>query len=314
MTKTATVLSGLIRPLVESRLPDWVEPRFFMSKEEAMALSPTAEIGWFDMYDKRDMAAVISAATNLKWLNSIYAGVDGLPLDLLRERGTVVTNGAGINAVTIAEYVVMGMLTVAKGYREVVRAQERREWLMESPGKVELFGSKALLLGYGAIGKLVEERLKAFAVDVTVVRRSPGPNTLTPDQWREKLGDFDWVILAVPATPETDGMIGAAELAAMKPTATLINIARGAVVDQDALVAALDSQSIAAAFLDVTTPEPLPADAPLWSLDNAHITMHLSGRAQDKMFVRSAERFLENLDRWKKGEAVAPQVDLTLGY
>ncbi|MGL3823520.1 D-2-hydroxyacid dehydrogenase [Sphingopyxis sp. R3-92] len=314
MTKTVTVLSGLIRPLVESRLPDWVEPRFFMSKEEAMALSPTAEIGWFDMYDKRDMAAVISAATNLKWLNSIYAGVDGLPLDLLRERGTVVTNGAGINAITIAEYVVMGMLTVAKGYREVVRAQERREWLMESPGKGELFGSKALLLGYGAIGKLVEERLKAFAVDVTVVRRSPGPNTLTPDQWRAKLGDFDWVILAVPATPETDGMIGAAELAAMKPAATLINIARGAVVDQDALVAALDSQSIAAAFLDVTTPEPLPADDPLWSLDNAHITMHLSGRAQDKMFVRSAERFLENLDRWKKGEAVAPQVDLTLGY
>jgi len=314
MTKTVTVLSGLIRPLVESRLPDWVEPRFFMSKEEAMALSPTAEIGWFDMYDKRDMAAVISAATNLKWLNSIYAGVDGLPLDLLRERGTVVTNGAGINAITIAEYVVMGMLTVAKGYREVVRAQERREWLMESPGKVELFGSSALLLGYGAIGKLVEERLKAFAVDVTVVRRSPGPNTLTPDQWRAKLGDFDWVILAVPATPETDGMIGAAELAAMKPSATLINIARGAVVDQDALVAALDSQSIAAAFLDVTTPEPLSADDPLWSLDNAHITMHLSGRAQDKMFVRSAERFLENLDRWKKGEAVAPQVDLTLGY
>lgn len=314
MTKTVTVLSGLIRPLVESRLPDWAEPRFFMSKEEAMALSPTAEIGWFDMYDKRDMAAVISAATNLKWLNSIYAGVDGLPLELLRERGTVVTNGAGINAVTIAEYVVMGMLTVAKGYREVVRAQERREWLIESPGKVELFGSRALLLGYGAIGKLVEERLNAFAVDVTVVRRSPGPHTLTPDQWREKLGDFDWVILAVPATPETDGMIGAAELAAMKPSATLINIARGAVVDQDALVAALDSQSIAAAFLDVTTPEPLPADDPLWSRDNAHITMHLSGRAQDKMFVRSAERFLENLDRWKKGEAVAPQVDLTLGY
>ncbi|OWQ92390.1 D-2-hydroxyacid dehydrogenase [Sphingopyxis witflariensis] len=314
MTKTVTVLSGLIRPLVESRLPDWVEPRFFMSKEEALNLSPTAEIGWFDMYDKKDMATVISAATNLKWLNSIYAGVDGMPLDLLRTRGTVVTNGAGINAVTIAEYVVMGMLTVAKGYREVVRAQERREWLIDSPGKVELFGSKALLLGYGAIGKLVEERLKAFAVDVTVVRRSPGPNALTPDQWREKLGDFDWVILAVPATPETDGMIGAAELAAMKPTATLINIARGAVVDQDALVEALNSQRIAAAFLDVTTPEPLPADNPLWRLDNAHITMHLSGRAQDKMFVRAAARFLDNLDRWHKGEAVAPQVDLTLGY
>jgi len=314
MTKTVTVLSGLIRPLVENRLPDWVQPRFFASKEEAMSLAPEAEIGWFDMYDKKDMAAVITAATNLKWLNSIYAGVDGMPLDLLRERGTVVTNGAGINAITIAEYVVMGMLTVAKGYREVVRAQDRREWLMDSPGKVELFGSKALLLGYGAIGKLVEERLKAFAVDVTVVRRSPGPNTLGPDQWRAQLGDFDWVILAVPATPETDGMIGSAELAAMKPSATLINIARGSVIDQDALVAALDTQQIAAAFLDVTTPEPLPDSDPLWSLDNAHITMHLSGRAQDKMFMRSAQRFLENLDRWNMGEAVEPRVDLALGY
>ena len=314
MTKTVTVLSGMIRPLVENRLPDWVEPRFFLSKEEAMALAPEAEIGWFDMYDKKDMAAAIAAAGRMKWLNSIYAGVDGLPLDLLRERGTVVTNGAGINAITIAEYVVMGMLTVAKGYREVVRAQERREWLMDSPGKVELFGSKALLLGYGAIGKLVEERLKGFAVDVTVVRRSAGPGALSPDQWRERLGEFDWIILAVPATPETDGMIGAAELAAMKPTATLINIARGAVVDQEALVAALNGQQIGAAFLDVTTPEPLPVDDPLWSLDNAHITMHLSGRAQDKMFVRSAERFLGNLERWRRGEPVEPRVDLTLGY
>jgi phosphoglycerate dehydrogenase-like enzyme len=314
MTKTITVLSGLIRPLVEDRLPDWVEPRFFMSKEEAMALAPEAEIGWFDMYDKKDMAAAIGAATRMKWLNSIYAGVDGMPLDLLRERGTIVTNGAGINAITIAEYVVMGMLTVAKGYRDVVRAQDRREWLIDSPGKVELYGSKALLLGYGAIGKLIEERLKGFAVDVTVVRRSPGPNSLSPDQWRARLGEFDWVILAVPATPETDGMIGITELAAMKPSATLINIARGSVVDQDALVAALNEQRIAAAFLDVTTPEPLPEGDPLWSLDNAHVTMHLSGRAQDKMFPRAAARFLDNLDRWHRGDRIEPQVDLTLGY
>lgn len=311
---TKTVLSGLIRPLIEGRLPDWVEPHFFASKEEALALAPSAEIGWFDMYDKRDMAAIISAATNLKWLNSIYAGVDGMPLDALRQRGTVVTNGVGINAITIAEYVVMGMLTVAKGYREVVRAQDRHEWLMDSPGKIELYGSRALLLGYGAIGKLVEERLKGFAVDVTVVRRSPGQNTLTPDQWRGRLGDFDWVILAVPATPETDGMIGAAELAAMKPTATLINIARGSVVDQAELVTALQTGQIGHAFLDVTTPEPLAADDQLWTLPNAHITMHLSGRAQDKMFVRSAQRFLDNLARWERGEPVEPQVNLTLGY
>lgn len=314
MTKTVTVLSGMIRPMIEDHLPAWVDARFFMTKEEALALAPEAEIGWFDMYDKADMAATIAAATQLKWLNSIYAGVDGMPLDLLQQRGTVVTNGAGINAITISEYVVMGMLTVAKGYRDVVHAQDRREWLLDSPGKAELFGSKALLLGYGAIGRLVHERLTPFGVDVTVVRRSGGPGVLTPDAWRERLGEFDWVILAVPATPETDAMIGAAELASMKSSATLINIARGSVVDQDALVAALSQKQIHAAFLDVTTPEPLPADHVLWTLPNAHITMHLSGRAQDKMFLRSAQRFLENLDHWHRGEAVEPQVDLSLGY
>lgn len=237
-----------------------------------------------------------------------------MPLSLLHERGVTVTNGAGINAITIAEYVVMGMLTIAKGYREVVHAQDRHEWLMDSPGKRELFGSKALLLGMGAIGGLIAERLAPFGVEVTKVRRTPGPDTLAPDQWRAKLGEFDWVILAVPATPETDGMIGAAELAAMKSDAVLVNIARGQVVDQDALVAALKANSIHAAFLDVTTPEPLPADHELWSLPNAHVTMHLSGRAQDKMFIRSVERFLENLDRYRTGEPLSPAMDLTLGY
>lgn len=314
MTKTKFVASGLIRPLVEPRLPDWVEPHWFMTKDEALALARTAEIGWFDMYDKVAMREIILAATKLKWLNSIYAGVDDFPTAELKTRGTMLTNGAGINAITIAEYVVMGMLTVAKGYRDVVRAQERHEWLIDSPGKVELFGSKALLLGYGAIGKLIEERLQAFNVDVTIVRRTPGPNSLAPDAWQARLGEFDWVILAVPATPETEEMIGADELAAMKQSAVLINIARGSVVDQDALVKALQDKQIGGAFLDVTTPEPLPADHALWSLDNAHVTMHLSGRAQDKMFVRSAERFLENLARYHKGEKLEPLVDLDLGY
>lgn len=311
---TIAVMSGLIRPLLEPQLPADLDVRWFMSTEQALELAPLAEIGWFDLNDKAEMFKIISAASSMKWLNSIYAGVDGMPLAQLKAQGCAVTNGAGINAITIAEYVVMAMLTVAKGYREVVRAQGKQEWLMDSPGKVELFGSKALILGYGAIGKLVEERLKAFGVDVTLVRRNPGANTLGPDQWREKLSEFDWVILAVPATAETDSMIGADELSAMKPTATLINIARGSVVDQDALVAALTEKQIAAAFLDVTTPEPLPANHALWSLDNAHITMHLSGRAQDKMFVRSAERFFENLARYRNGQPLSPLVNLDLGY
>ena len=137
---------------------------------------------------------------------------------------------------------------------------------------------------------------------------------MRPDEWRARLGEFDWVILAVPATPETEGMIGASELAAMKSDCVIVNIARGSVIDQPALVEALQARAIGGAFLDVTTPEPLPADHPLWSLDNAHISMHLSGRAQTRMFQRSGERFLENLGKYLRGQPVAPVFDPRLGY
>ncbi len=311
---TIAVLSGLVRPLVEPHLPAGIEPRWFGSVDEMLSLAPEAEIGWFDLDKKEPMIEAVRAAGKLKWLNSIYAGLDFLPLDLLAERAVKVTNGAGINAITIAEYVVMLMLTHAKGYREVVRAQDRHEWLLDSPGKMELAGSRALLLGLGAIGGLIKTRLEAFDVEVVPVRRSPASGALGPDQWRSQLGEFDWIILAVPATPETDAMIGAAELAAMKDSAVLVNIARGAVVDQPALVAALEAKAIGGALLDVTTPEPLPSDHPLWSFDKAQITMHLSGRAQSKMFARSAERFVANCRRYVAGEALVPLFDPARGY
>lgn len=311
---TLATLPALVRPLVESRLPDWLTPRWFASRTEALALAPDAEIGWFDMYEKPDMAVAIRQAAAMRWLHTLYAGVDGIPLDVLAGRGVVLTNGAGTNAVTIAEYVVMGMLTIAKGYREVVRAQDRNEWLQAPPSKIELAGSKALLLGYGAIGKLIETRLKAFDIEVVVVRRSAGPDTLGPDEWRPRISEFDWIILAVPATPETDGMIDRATLLAMKPSAVLVNIARGSVVDQGALVEVLSAKRIGGAFLDVTTPEPLPPDHELWTLANAHITMHLSGQAQEKMFARGADRFIANLERWHRGEPLHHVVNLDLGY
>lgn len=311
---TKAVLSALIRPLVEPRLPEWVEPHWFMSKDEALELAPEAEIGWFDFNETPPMVEAVTAATNLKWLNSIYAGLDFLPLDLLAQRGVTVTNGAGINAVTIAEYTVMLMLAHAKGYREVVRAQDRREWLLDSPGKRELAGERVLLLGLGAIGKLIKTRLEAFDMTVVPVRRSGEGGALRPGEWRSRLGEFDWVILAVPSTPETAGMIGAAELAAMRPNAVLVNIARGDVVKQDKLVEALREKRIEAALLDVTDPEPLPAGHPLWEMESAQLSMHLSGRAQTKMFQRSADRFIDNLERWHRGEPVTPRMDLELGY
>lgn len=311
---TIVVLNALLKPLLETRLPGWVEPRWYATKQEAFALAGEAEIGWFDMYAKADMAEVITRASRLRWLNSVFAGVESFPLDLLEQRGVILTNGAGINAIPIAEFVVMGLLGHCKGYPQIVRAQDRREWLKQAPGTRELYGSKALILGFGAIGQEVARRLEAFAVDVTAVRRTPGPGTLGPHEWRARLGEFDWVILSLPATAETDGTIGAAELARMKADAVLVNVGRGSAVDQAALTAALSERRIGGAVLDVTTPEPLPMDDPLWALDGTQITMHLSGRAQDRMFERSAARFLENLTRYERGERLSPQVDYALGY
>jgi phosphoglycerate dehydrogenase-like enzyme len=312
---TKAVLPAMLRPFVEPHLPAGIDVRWFATKDEALEHASEAEIGWFDMYEISDMLEVIGRAKKVKWLNSLYAGAEWMPLDHLAARGVVYTNGAGINAITIAEYVVMGMLTIAKGYREIVRAQDAHEWLRQPPGKVELAGSKALLIGYGAIGKLIEARLTGFDVEVVKVRRNAdGSDTLGPNDWRRRLGEFDYVIVSAPATPETEHMIGAGELAAMKDSAVLINVSRGSLVDQDALVAALRHQTIGAAFLDVTTPEPLPADNPLWSLDNAHITMHLSGQSQDKMAPRSARLFLTNLDKYLAGKPLENRVDLKLGY
>ncbi len=311
---TIAVLNAALRPKLADRLPDWVEPRWYTTKAEALDLAPEAEIGWFDFFAREDVHAAVERAERMKWLNSLFAGVESFPLELLARRGVVLTNGAGINAVPIAEWVVMGMLGIARGYREIVRAQERHEWLRKAPGERLLHGSKALILGYGGIGQEVERRLLGFNVEVTKVRRHPGPGTLGPDQWRGRLGEFDWVIVSVPATPETDGLIGAAELAAMKADAVVVNVARGSVIDQGALTAALAEERIGGALLDVTSPEPLPTDDALWGIERAHVTMHLSGHALAWAFRMAGERFLENLARYRRGEKMEPVVDYALGY
>jgi phosphoglycerate dehydrogenase-like enzyme len=314
MTRTVAVLNAMAQPLLKGRLPDWIEPRFFASAAQLHELAPAAEIGWFDAFSLPSIADVIRSAERLRWLTTLSAGVDFFPLDLLRTRGVVFTNGAGLNSITIAEYVVMGMLVIAKDYRAVARAQDRHAWLRDAPGKRELYGSRALIVGAGGIGGRVAGLLQPFGVDVVTVRRNAAPGVLQMHEWRARLGEFDWVIVAVPSTPDTARMIGAEELAAMKPGAALLNFSRGAVVDQDALVAALREGRIGGAFLDVTDPEPLPAEHPLWGFDNVHISMHLSGRSQNTLVLRAAERFLENLPRFARGEPLISQVDLTLGY
>lgn len=314
MSKTIAVLSAKTRPWLENRLPDWLEPRWFNSADELIALAPEAEIGWFDAFEHGAVSQALPLATKLKWLNTIAAGVETFPMALLRERGPIFTNGAGLNSIAVAEYAVMGMLTIAKNYRAVVRAQDRHQWLSDAPGKAELYGSKALILGAGGIGGRIARLLEPFGVEMTVMRRTSSPGTIGPDEWRAMLGQFDWVIVAVASTPDTVGMIGSAEFAAMKPGAAILNVSRGFVIDTDALLTTLRQGRLGAAFLDVTDPEPLPEAHPLWDFDNVHVTMHLSGRSQTELVRRGVERFLKNLDLFRLGEPLQSAVDLAAGY
>ncbi|TCM21917.1 phosphoglycerate dehydrogenase-like enzyme [Novosphingobium sp. PhB165] len=311
---TAALINARSRPLLEGGLPEGVEPLWFESHDQLLELAPRADVAWLDPIPPAVAGEFIARAGKLAWYNAMSSGVDWLPLKLLAERGIRLTNGAGIHAQSVAEYAVMGMLTVAKGWRDVVRAQDRHEWLMGPPGKRELLDSKVLIVGAGEIGGRIAEILRAFGAEVTGVRRSPGPGELGTGEWRAKLGGFDWVIAIVPSTPDTLRMFGATEFSAMKRGAVFLNFARGTVIEQDALLAAIDSGHLGAAFLDVTEPEPLPADHPLWSRDNVHVSMHLSGRAQDALFERGAARFLANLGRFVRGESLAHVVDFSLGY
>ena len=309
------VLPALARPLLDPHLPADLEVAWFAGPAEANAAMADAEIAWVDMQPTTLVADAIRASgPALKWVSTLYAGLDAFPLDLLREREITVTNGAGINAVAVAEYAVMGVLAAAKRLDEVVRAQDRREWPRDAPGKVELDGTAALVIGFGTIGRLIGDRLQAFGVRVTGVTRSGRDGTLTPDGWAPRLGDYDWIILAAPSTDATKALIGAAELAAMRPGAWLINIARGNMIDQDALLTALTEKRIGGAFLDPTDPEPLPADHPLWSAPNTFITMHLSGRSQTQMFPRAARLFLDNLAAYREGRPMRNVADLDAGY
>lgn len=309
------VLPAIARPLLAAHLPDDMEVAWFTTPEEAQAGIADAEIAWVDMSPPTRVAdAMRASGPALKWVSTLYAGLDAFPIDDLARRHVIVTNGAGINAYAVAEYAVLGILAAAKRFDQVIRAHDRREWLRDAPGKVELFETTALVIGYGAIGRLIGERLAAFGVAVTGVTRSGRDGTITPDAWRDRLGAFDWVVLAAPSTDATRAMIGAAELAAMKNSAWLINIARGDMVDDDALIAALNDGTIAGAFLDPTNPEPLPPEHPLWSAPNCMISMHLSGRSQTRMFQRAAALFARNLAAYRAGAPMANVVDLAAGY
>lgn len=300
-----------VRPHLEPLLPSHVDARWYEGVNDAVSSAAGVEVGWYDYGAK-----IIEAATGLRWLFTLAAGVEHIPLALLHERGVRVSNGSGLNAANVADYAVMGVIVAAKRFDEVVRAQDRREWLETAPGRIELEGSRALIVGYGAIGEAVGKRLAAFGVMVTGVRSKADATLgiLGPDDWRQRIGDFDWLVVAAPATPQTNALISHSEIAAMKRTAWLFNLGRGTLVARDALLDALTFRRIGGAFLDVTDPEPLPPNDPLWMMPNAVITMHLSGRSQTSLYGRAARLFISNLERYVRSEALENEVDLLRGY
>lgn len=286
---------------------DGHDAAWYADQQDALKAVVEADVLWLNTWRSPEIEALLSAGTRLRWVFTHSAGVESYPFERFRERRVALTNGAGLHAVPIAEYVVLGMLAAAKGFPALVRAQDRKEWLREPPGFVELADSKALVLGFGGIGQAIGERLQGLGVDVTGVRRRDG------DSWRARLGDFDWVILALPVTRQTRHIIGAEELRRMKSTAWIVNIARGPLIDQPALVEALQEGRIAGAYLDVTDPEPPPDESPLWTLPNVILTPH-SSWASRRSDERAAALFLENLERFAAGAELRNLVDLGAGY
>jgi len=314
MARSQILLPSALRETLEPRLPTGIAPMWVQSATQVFDAIEHVDVAWLDLLRLEDTNSVLRRARHLKWLFTLGAGVEYLDFELLRRNGTTLTNGSGLNATAVADYAVMGVLVSAKRFDKVLEMAKACEWSTHAPGNTELDGGRALIIGMGAIGQRIADRLRAFGVRVSGVTRRGGDGLLDAQSWQAQIGMHDWVIVAAPATAATRAVIGARELDAMKRTAWLINIARGDLVDQDALCAALQEGRIGGAFLDTVSPEPLPKEHPLWRAPNCIITMHLSGRSQTSLLNHAQALFLENLDAFLHGRPLRNVVDLAAGY
>jgi len=264
----------------------------------------------------------IAAARKLKWIHVTAAGVAQLMRPDVKTAGVTITNARGIHAVPMAEHTIGTMLALSRKLPATVHFQDAHQWAQEEIWQLrpsELFGATLLIVGFGAIGVEIARRARAFGMRVEAITRSGHGDTTFADpiypasQLMQALPQADYVVLAAPDTRETKQMIGAHELKAMKPSAYLLNIARGALVDESALIDALAHGVIAGAALDVAEKEPLPPESPLWKLKNVFITPHTSA-VSDLLWPRQTELFIENLDRWFGGRDLINIVDIARGY
>ncbi len=279
---------------LRARLPDR-EVAFARDRDRLLSLAADAPVVT-GLYADDEL---VETAAELRLFGCIFAGVDHLPVERMADRGAAVTNASGVQAPNAAEHAVGGLLSLIRGFETARRRGENREWRTYPTG--ELAGSTVAVVGMGAIGTAVCERLAPFDVERIGVRHTPekgGPaeRVVGYDEAGSAFAAADHVVLACPLTDLTRALVDDAAVRALPPHAVLVNIARGPVVDTDALVGALRGGSIAGALLDVTDPEPLPADHPLWDFENVLITPHNAGHTP-KYFERMADIVADNVER-----------------
>jgi phosphoglycerate dehydrogenase-like enzyme len=282
---------------------------FQVWKPEEMAQRvPEADVVVVSMMWKNDM---LPAAKRLRFIQSISAGIDQYDREKLKSHGVRLANAAGVNAAAVSEHAMALILALKRHIHTGRDNQARKFWrgmISDIPAREDELGGKTLLIvGLGKIGDRLAKLAKAFDLKVVATRRDPrhGAGAAdaihADDKLHELLPSADIVALTCPLTPQTTNLIDAKALALMRPTAHLINVARGRVVDEDALVRALQEKRIAAAGLDVTREEPLPAASPLWEMPNVIVTPHTAGETQ-RYEDGVIDLLVENLDRLWRGE------------
>lgn len=314
-----TSLMGLERaiPDLKAKYPD-VEFAYCEKREDLPVMIADADVymGGLD----RD---AFLAAKQLKWLQAPSSGVNHyLTIPELVASDVILTSARGTHGACLADSVFGMILAFTRCIKDFVLKQQKHEWAFREfrPQMLELTGSTMGIIGLGAVGNAVAQRAAAFGMRVVAVDMLPLPKPETvmvlwgAEHLHELLSVSDYVVVTVPYTTQTDGMIGVAEIAQMKPGALLVGISRGRIIDETALIAALKSGHLRAAALDVFAQEPLPPESELWDMPNVLITPHAAGGTQfERQYV--LDIFCENIDRFLRGDfLLRNQVDKQRGF
>lgn len=251
--------------------------------------------------------------TAVDWIHSIQAGVDRFPFSVLADEGVVLTNSTGIHGDFVGETVVGYLLAFARGLHEAARNQTERRW--ERPPWDELFtiaDETLCIVGLGTLGRGVAEKASGMALHVTGVKQRPEATphvgrVFPAEELHDAISDARFVVLALPLNEETEGLLGADELAVMRNDAYLVNVSRGPIVDLQALLDAIRTESIAGAALDVFETEPLPTDSPIWDVDDVIVSPHIAG-VSSEYYRRVADLVKRNLQHLESGAELVNQV------